>query len=1091
MPNLYRKDFGRGWVPSADPVNGPPDGLQRMDNCVLDEHGIVSLRPGSLRLNDTALGLDVKSVYTAVIDGTRYRMAAAGDAIYSNFASIDTGFDSATGVSFIDWLGHVFYTWSTLKKKWDGTTVRSWGIAAPTIAPTVTPSSPAYLTLATGAIAESPAFTVPEGTIAFEDDPTLLGSAIELTPNGTTERGTIERQLATATDYNTYSDSGTGLDSDSVDIWVYTDEPSGVSSITLMVDVNDGSFASDYYFFKFGSGEVVEQIVPDPLAGNYDAEGFDRLDVLNRMEDRTPVVTVLRSDLPVSSVGWSKLTVLRGQMQRVGLTTGKNWSTVKAVRIVIESTSPVRFSSWVIQGGTGSPLNGRYKWRTAWVKQFDNYTAISPLSEASTEVELKNSKAAVVQSVSGIDAQADEVWVYRMGGTLDRFYRVATGPADGQAVIDQLSDIDALILNIQAETDNGLPPDNIVDIEGPYYDRLFALTYTHLYPSKVRNPDSFNAGHAIRVADPGEIAHWVKRAYGGLYVGTSKDIYRIQGDGSEYPDGTVNFQKIPQNVGTPPIASNAVATDGNLLFYLAADGWRAFNGASSEPIRGDTDLLWKGQTRDGISPINITNVLSRFWAAFYQGTLVAITPEGSSTSASSVLYKYNLARGRWYRHFYQSSWRSIFREPDGTLIAGTNDGYVWQLETGSDDGGSTIGVVLRTKVEDCGSPLSRKDAWDYLARMDTGGDTATSTIFAYDTPNSIQLTSQHTGQTAHIEKIETLGPAKQFQLLVTGNFTTFKFYEFNISYRERPQLQEYNENKPLVRASRRRRFGGFSVMMDTLGQATTITPVLDDVDQIPFSLTTSDVIGRTLTFPSVVGRDLWAKIENPNGFELYQLDPIVLEELPQVFKGAIPYSNGGYECEKVLSGIHVRVNTLGAERTFTPILDGVRRNAFTLQTGILEPDDYTHNFTTPPTVEQVAWEVDGDIELYEWHPVVLYRNPCPVKVWDTGPVPMQRDDVHWFREIKFKCKTCDPLIVTPYFDGVAFSSYTVPVTPGVVTIYSIPVGREYKGRQPRVRVTAGGCPFQPYYLDFYYRGTGGASEKKPFRVKHGLPYSLT
>jgi hypothetical protein len=82
----------------------------------------------------------------------------------------------------------------------------------------------------------------------------------------------------------------------------------------------------------------------------------------------------------------------------------------------------------------------------------------------------------------------------------------------------------------------------------------------------------------------------VRKALGGLYVGTSKDIYLLEGTGGELPDGTIDFTLRPLNIDHPPI-SEAVAQEGNLMVYLADDGWRAMGGAGSTLLSGLTSIL--------------------------------------------------------------------------------------------------------------------------------------------------------------------------------------------------------------------------------------------------------------------------------------------------------------------------------------------------------------------------------------------------------------------------------------------------------------------------------------------------------------------
>jgi len=865
MGEIFQRDFSRGWFPSADAFNAPDNCLLRMDNCILNEEGILSLRQGSLKVNTTPLNLDVNSLHTAVINGIRYRMAGAGGAIYSNFSEIvATGFDG-TGTSFLDYLGQIFFTWNVLHKKWDGATLRSWGIAKPVFTPSVAFQSPPYNQF----IGDVSQWTVNEGTSALADTESGFGSALQLTPNGTTKRGTINRDYGVAANFSIYATGGNvpSIDEDTIIIPILVDDPAKLTSITFEVDVNNGDFHTDYYTFTQKKDIPVEVKLTDPqfIADDYSAEGYYRRDILIRREDRPAPVSEIKPDIPIVNKGWNRITFRRGQMSRIGSTAGKNWSTARAVRITIEGTAVIVIDVPFMQGGSSNPLNGKYKWRVAYVKDFGTYQAMSPISDLSTELECKNAAVNVFPNISGMDTQVGEIWVYRMGGTLDRFYRVAKGLADGSAILDKMSDRDALILNIPAETDNATPPDHIVDIEGPYYDRLFALTQTHLYPSKRRAPENFSVAQVIAISDVGEIAVWVKKAFGGLYIGTTKDIYRLDGTGAEFPDGTMDFVKTPLNIGNPPIASNAVSQEGNFIVYLASDGWRVFTGADSIAIRGDTDLLYKGYSRMSVPPINIGSATARFRAAIGKGQLIAIMPEGSSTTSSNVIYRYEFSSHRWYRHIYPKSFRTIFREPDGTIILGTTDGFVWQLDSGSTDDGAGIDLRIDTKFYDDGTPLRSKNPHDFWLFGYTGSEPMNVDIYLDGNSASATTLGLVNSALSYVFRgIQTLNPFLTMRLKLTGTFTTaFQLQNWKIHYQERPEQILYSEIKPLSPSARRRRFGGFTVLCQTYGRPVKVTPVLDAIDRTDLSVTTvfDAPQSKTITFSSIVGKDLWAKLE--------------------------------------------------------------------------------------------------------------------------------------------------------------------------------------------------------------------------------------
>src|SRR5688572_3579747 len=129
MGEVKRADFSQGWMPSADAFNCPKNALLRMDNLTLDELGALSLRQGSAAIS--TLASDVHSLFTIALSGTKYRMAGATAAVYANGTSIASGIAGSDDISFGAHMGQILFARSTTKKKYDGTTVRNWGIAAP------------------------------------------------------------------------------------------------------------------------------------------------------------------------------------------------------------------------------------------------------------------------------------------------------------------------------------------------------------------------------------------------------------------------------------------------------------------------------------------------------------------------------------------------------------------------------------------------------------------------------------------------------------------------------------------------------------------------------------------------------------------------------------------------------------------------------------------------------------------------------------------------------------------------------------------------------------------------------------------------
>ncbi len=864
MGQYQRSDFSAGWSPSFDAFNCPKNGLLRADNLVLDELGALALRQGSIKINGSAFSdHDVHSLFTTSLSGTRYRMSGVTNAVYANGTSIASGVAGSEDISFGAHMGQILFARSTTKKKFDGTTVRNLGIAAPAAAPTLTALAADTKTFSNCNTSESPGLVIvgSEGSVAFVADRAgTAASAFEMTPDASSKRVVAQKTFTGPTDFTIYDALQIGTDEDPIEFYLFVTEPQYIDSVTVMVDVNDATYQEDYYEHTFRPGEEKE-VVPsaeESISSVYTIEGEDRDIAISKIEPRQVNETSFRGDKPVTNTGWNHFSLARGQWDRHGSTVGKGWATVIAVRLVVTArvggaTAAVRFDDIRIIGGAARPLTGKYKGAVVAVRNDGTYEAKSPPSAFSAEIEVKASGIRAIidaTTISSLDSQVNELWLYLMGGRLNAFYRFATsstsatsavfdytapwetdqftsvsglanhtaqfesayggttGPASHNYVFEQpyllfpdpliintsISEITALAANLRMETDNVVPPDDVIMIEGPHFDRTLYLTASFIYPSRQLNPDSCSAGEVVRVGDASETALWIKRlGEASLYVGTTRDIYRFDGDWTIFPDGTVNVVKRPMHVSEPPVSSAVevgTVNGSETLIYLSGDGWHALG--FGPLVNNSVDLLWRGYTRHGVDFVNITGADARFRCAVSKNVLFALTPEGTSTTSTRTIHAYHFGKTRWYRLTYPQDFRSIYGEADGTLIAGDTEGFVRTLDlaTKTDDG-ADIPVVLWTPADDNGQPWSFKGAENFWTRIDTGGDVANVAFHLNgdSTANVTIATSQETTDTGNQDVSTFVAEFTQLQLRVYGNFNTFIMRGWGLTYLDFPSPQ--------------------------------------------------------------------------------------------------------------------------------------------------------------------------------------------------------------------------------------------------------------------------------------------------------------
>jgi len=151
--------------------------------------------------------------------------------------------------------GHALITGGTIHKKYDGTTVRNWGIATPLEAPTVGSTALSSLTIANFSLA-SAEFAADEGVIAYQTGQDgVANGATGITPAIGTGRAEMTYNFASVRNLLDFSGSEGGS-FDLFEFWFYDLQPVKTLSLEILFGLDTGTnhFQENAYSYQFGSG---------------------------------------------------------------------------------------------------------------------------------------------------------------------------------------------------------------------------------------------------------------------------------------------------------------------------------------------------------------------------------------------------------------------------------------------------------------------------------------------------------------------------------------------------------------------------------------------------------------------------------------------------------------------------------------------------------------------------------------------------------------------------------------------------------------------------------------------------------------------
>jgi hypothetical protein len=327
------------------------------------------------------------------------------------------------------------------------------------------------------------------------------------------------------------------------------------------------------------------------------------------------------------------------------------------------------------------------------------------------------------------------------------------------------SDLDTII-----EVDNGSPPAASWAVAWQEHAWLAGAIAnpTYLYFSKRFRPEQFPSENYLEIGNPDDPLQCALPIGGMLGVFARKTKYRVVGNAVS---GFVALEAASPRGTNCPLA--AITSERGITF-VAKDG--IFNTFLASPDQGFAEKilpLFFGETVNGMLPIN-WEVAHTFSAAIYKDRYYFAYAD-TAHSTPNMVAVYSWSTGNWYH--YEMPVRAQFVEEDTDFfMAGGLDGFVYKMENGSTDGGSSIALDVETKDFRGDSIDIRKFFQHLKLNTNTGGASVTVTFYVDDTLEHTTTVSTSTRQETLLPLPENImGHSWRVKFTYTGS-TRIRLY---------------------------------------------------------------------------------------------------------------------------------------------------------------------------------------------------------------------------------------------------------------------------------------------------------------------------
>lgn len=339
--------------------------------------------------------------------------------------------------------------------------------------------------------------------------------------------------------------------------------------------------------------------------------------------------------------------------------------------------------------GASTGLTGAYSLRYTYIRKVDGVMVYeSNPSPVSDTVNPTNQDIAISGLIDSTDSTITHKRIYRTPADTTEYLvdqDIAVGTTTG------LSSQADTALGGAIEVDNDPPP--LASWCFGYLEHMFLCRDRdnphYLWWSKRYRPEQVPAENFIEIGHPQDPLQ-CGVAYGGLAgVFSRLTKYRILGNTTT---GFVHQEAMTKR-GTP--AFNAVEATEQGIIFPARDGIFVTQLVSPDvEVSNEIEPLFFNEEVNGFYPINWA-AAPKFSSAVHKGRYYLSYADIRSGSPN-MLMVYSFDTKRWY--FYDHPLSSFFvEEHNDKLTAGTQDGYVVNVEDGTDDEGDDIAMEAETK----------------------------------------------------------------------------------------------------------------------------------------------------------------------------------------------------------------------------------------------------------------------------------------------------------------------------------------------------------------------------------------------------------